>query len=339
MPEISVIIPVHNMETYLPACLDGVLAQTFKDIEIICIDDGSTDSSYAILEVYSKKDSRVTATRLENNIGPGPARNMGIEKASGRYCIFCDADDIYPQRALETLYEGAEAAGAPVSGGNIVIMDHTMSRILGTAGSVACTQFFEKQVVRPQEFAPFRLPYYHPRYLFAVDFLKKNGIRYPALLRGQDPPFLAQVFCRAERAAVCPEVTYLYRGSQPGTKKLSGPGIFEDYVRHIPMTYSIYMEHKDERGACFFLAQAMDSLFRVRRWLAFSSGQRRLLLKRIMPLVDSAGSRLFELDYAPYPMDGRRIKAGIQLMKKGQYIYLAAKIAESIYSNFKAVSS
>jgi len=330
MPEISVIIPVYNMESYLPVCLDSVLAQSFKDIEVVCIDDCSGDGSYALLEAYARNDSRIVAMRLERNLGSGPARNIGIEKARGKYCIFCDADDVYPLRGLEYLYAQAETSGVPVSGGNIAFMDHTMSRFLGVEDLVACTQFFEKHIAKPREFAPLWLPIYHPRYLIDTEFLKNNNIRYPALLRGQDPPFLAEVFCRAEKVAVCPEITYICRRTLPESKKLSRPGAFEDYVRHIPMSYAIYMDHKDIKGACFFLARSIEE-FGIRQWLTFSAAQRCFILERLMPLVDNAGLQLFEFDYSPYPVDGRRVRTSIQLMRKGRYHYPVAKIAGRIW--------
>jgi glycosyltransferase involved in cell wall biosynthesis len=334
MPEISVIIPVYIMESYLPACLDSVLAQSFKDIEVICIDDCSGDGSSSILETYCKKDSRIVVIKLERNIGSGPARNAGLERARGKYCIFCDADDVYPFRALEILYAQAETSGIPVSGGNIAFMDHTMTRFVGVTDIVACTQFFEKLVVKPREFAPLWLPVYHYRYLISVDFLKKNDIRYPALLRGQDPPFLAEVFCCAERIAVCPETTYICRTPPPGSKKISRPGAFEDYVRHISMAYAVYTKHGDKKGACFFLARSVEE-FGIRQWLVFSGAQRRFFLEQIMLLVDNAGPQLFEFNYAPYPVDGRRVQTSIKLMRKSQYHYLVAKIIDKTKNRLK----
>lgn len=98
--EISIIIPVYNREEYLKKCLDSVVCQTLKDIEIICINDGSTDGSQAILEEYSKKDVRIKLITQENK-GIAQARNIGIKEASARYITFVDSDDWLEPDTLE----------------------------------------------------------------------------------------------------------------------------------------------------------------------------------------------------------------------------------------------
>lgn len=89
---ISVVIPVHNAEKYLCACLNSVVGQTLKEIEIVCVDDGSTDGSVAILAEYAKRDSRIRVL-TQPNAGQGMARNRGLEQATGEYVYFMDADD------------------------------------------------------------------------------------------------------------------------------------------------------------------------------------------------------------------------------------------------------
>lgn len=108
MLSISIVIPVYNVEKYLRECLDSLLNQTFKDFEIICIDDGSTDSSYKILEEYKNKDERLIVVQQENQ-GAAVARNKGIEIANGKYIQFLDSDDVFEPNMLETLYEEAIA--------------------------------------------------------------------------------------------------------------------------------------------------------------------------------------------------------------------------------------
>ena len=106
MVDISVIVPVYNVARYLPQCLDSIVNQTFEDIEIICINDGSTDDSLEILESYSKKDSRIKIITQENR-GLGAARNVGMKHASGRYVFFIDSDDFIKLNTLELLYDNA----------------------------------------------------------------------------------------------------------------------------------------------------------------------------------------------------------------------------------------
>lgn len=100
MATVSVIIPVYNAERYLTQCLDSVLGQTLQDIEVICVDDGSTDGSVAILKSYAARDSRVRLIRQKNG-GAGAARNQGLREATGEYLSFLDSDDFFEPDMLE----------------------------------------------------------------------------------------------------------------------------------------------------------------------------------------------------------------------------------------------
>lgn len=112
-PQVSVIIPVYNVAQYLRQCLDSVTGQTLRDIEIICVNDGSTDGSPAILEEYREKDGRITVISRENG-GISAARNCGMEHARGKYVYFLDSDDYLDPEALETLVRCAEENDAEV---------------------------------------------------------------------------------------------------------------------------------------------------------------------------------------------------------------------------------
>lgn len=92
MEKVSVIVPVYNIEKYLPRCIESIIAQTYKNIEIICIDDGSTDSSAEVVRSFMKKDERIIFISKENG-GLSSARNAGIEKATGEKTVFVDGDD------------------------------------------------------------------------------------------------------------------------------------------------------------------------------------------------------------------------------------------------------
>ncbi len=107
MPKISVIIPIFNVEEYLTQCLDSVINQTLKDIEIICVNDGSTDNSQDIVDCYEKKDDRIRKI-VKANGGLSSARNAGLEIATGEYVHFMDSDDLLETNAYENLYNEAK---------------------------------------------------------------------------------------------------------------------------------------------------------------------------------------------------------------------------------------
>lgn len=119
-PKISLILPVFNAEESLTKCLDSVINQTLTDIEIICVDDCSTDNSLEILENYAKKDSRIIVLNQETNQGQGAARNRGLQIASGEYVGFVDSDDWVENDYFEKLYNTAIKYNADIATANML---------------------------------------------------------------------------------------------------------------------------------------------------------------------------------------------------------------------------
>jgi glycosyltransferase involved in cell wall biosynthesis len=111
--KISVIIPIYNSEKYLSECLESIINQTFKDIEIICINDGSKDKSEQIIKQYAKKDKRIILLNQENK-GAGPARDKGIKISKGEYLSFIDSDDFFHFRTLEIAYNNIKKFNSDV---------------------------------------------------------------------------------------------------------------------------------------------------------------------------------------------------------------------------------
>jgi len=103
LDKISIIIPIYNADKYLRECLESVICQTYKNIEIICINDGSTDNSLQIVKNYAEKDHRIKVLSHSNS-GPATTRNVGLKKATGKYIMFCDADDTYAPTMCEDMY-------------------------------------------------------------------------------------------------------------------------------------------------------------------------------------------------------------------------------------------
>ena len=104
MPKVSIIVPVYNTEKYLAQCLDSIINQSLKDIEILCVDDGSTDSSPEILKEYAKKDSRIRIIQ-KPNAGYGNSMNLGIKELTGEYFGLVDSDDCIASNMYEVLYD------------------------------------------------------------------------------------------------------------------------------------------------------------------------------------------------------------------------------------------
>ena len=107
-------MPIYNVASYLAACLDSILAQTFRDFEVILVDDGSTDESADIAAAYAKKDARILLIRHRWNRGAADARNLGLELCRGRYVSFIDGDDVLMPSYLERLLLVAQQTNADV---------------------------------------------------------------------------------------------------------------------------------------------------------------------------------------------------------------------------------
>ena len=111
--KVSVIMPVYNAETYLEEAIECLICQTLKEIEIICVDDGSTDRSLEILEEYSKRDDRIKILH-QRNLYAGVARNNGLKQANGEFVIFLDSDDLFERGLLEKTYKQGKKVNADI---------------------------------------------------------------------------------------------------------------------------------------------------------------------------------------------------------------------------------
>ncbi len=112
--KISVIVPVYNTEEYLPRCLDSIIGQTFDNIEVIVVDDGSTDNSYSVCREYAGRDTRIRLFHKENG-GASSARNLALDKVQGEYIVFVDSDDYILKDALQTAYDAITANSAQMA--------------------------------------------------------------------------------------------------------------------------------------------------------------------------------------------------------------------------------
>ncbi len=230
--KLSVIVPVYNVEPYLPACLDSLLAQTLKDLEILLVDDGSTDASGTIADRYAAEHPDIVRCLHVDNGGQGRARNFALPLARGEYLGFVDSDDWILPEMYERLCGLADETGADVAVCDFLeryddgserlapaaLQDHPLS----FAGS-CCNKVFRASLVR--------------------------GLRFPEGLWYEDFFFSAVMLMRSQRTEYLREPLYIYRRGQPSTmhnnnaaknldmlrimemleKELDGPGAKKDF--------------------------------------------------------------------------------------------------------------
>lgn len=206
---ISVIIPVYNVEKYLRECLDSVIAQTYKNLEILLVDDGSTDSSGAICDEYAVRDSRVRVIHRENQ-GVSAARNLALDLAKGSYISFVDADDIIAERFLETLYGAVQETGAEIAACNF--------RRFQTGEQIEAAAGERRLLTRKEALLEMTRLGYNSRGEFITSPCNKlykkeifDAIRYPVGKRYEDEYVIHKLLLRIESFCECTDILYFYR--------------------------------------------------------------------------------------------------------------------------------
>ena len=186
MPKVSVIIPVYNTEKYLKKCLDSLICQTLSDIEIICINNGSTDNSYKILKEYENKDKRIKLIDFKENKGASIARNKGIDDAEGEYIGFVDSDDFVDLDFYEKLYNKAIEANADAVKGNIYNCDEIGNNSI-------LTEFYDMNDKIRKNSAYFY--YGFTSAIYKKAFLNKFEIRFPEKINYFEDPYFSVKAC------------------------------------------------------------------------------------------------------------------------------------------------
>ena len=213
VPKVSVIIPVYNTEKYLSECLDSVLNQTFKDIEVICIDDGSEDGSLEILKVYSKKDSRVKYLN-QNHKGGGAARNLALDVAQGAYLAFLDSDDFYNMDYIEKMYSKAINTNADIVICGACSYDNKEHIYQEMPWALVEENLPNKDVFNYHDMTKFifnSFQNWNWNKLFRKQFIDDNNIRFQEIYRTNDLLFTCKALVLADRITTIKEFLVNYR--------------------------------------------------------------------------------------------------------------------------------
>lgn len=216
--KISVIIPVFNVENYATQCLESILNQTFEDIEIICINDGSTDSSKKILEKYMSTDKRISVLNKTNG-GYGAACNAGIRLAKGEYISIIEPDDFIKQNMYEDLYDIAVSKNADV----VKSAFYEYRDMENSEANIKKINWSEQYNMPEGEFKIEDCPqffYFHPSIwscIYKRDFLKKHNITFVEAKGAgwTDNPFQVQTLCLAQKICYTDNAYYYYRLTNP----------------------------------------------------------------------------------------------------------------------------
>lgn len=217
MPKVSAVVPVYNVEKYLTQCIDSALAQTLEDIEIICVDDGSTDGCGTILDEYAAQDSRVKVIHQPNG-GYGKAMNAGLDAATGEYFAVLESDDFILPDSYEILYESAKRFDAEVVRADFYFYTTVDGKPNLKLEQVSHDYTWYYRLICPrEETEAFRFVMHNWTGIHKLSFLREKGIRYNETPGAsyQDNGFYFQVFTQTDRLLYVPRACYAYRYDNP----------------------------------------------------------------------------------------------------------------------------
>ena len=204
MPKVSVIVPCYNMEKYVERCLDSLQKQLMEDIEIICIDDKSSDKTLEILNESAEADPRIRIIAQEKNMGVAVARNTGIENATGEYIGFVDADDYIDIDFYQKLYNHAIKTEADITKGLLTVIEKGRRWIPPTNEHV--------------KNGKIRFCYDFTSAIYKTEFLNKNNLRFmTGVSLGEDITFLITASHMSNKVEICPYSTSYYYLIRPGS--------------------------------------------------------------------------------------------------------------------------
>lgn len=211
--KVSVIIPVYNAEKYLSECMESVLSQTYKNIEIICVDDGSTDNSAKIIRHFQKKDQRIKLLQQTNQYA-GVARNNGFALAKGEYAIFLDADDYFEQSLIEKMLAAIYEKDADIVICGSRGFDERLEKHYELSGALNLDILPEKDVFSKKDIpeSVFQLTAgWAWDKMYRADFLRKKELRFQELRAAEDELFVDLSLGEAEAITVVKEVLVTHR--------------------------------------------------------------------------------------------------------------------------------
>lgn len=216
-PKVSVIVPVHNAEKYLEQCLNSILGQTLKDIEVICVNDKSTDGSAAILDSYAANEPRLRVLQSPG-LGAGGARNIGLESAQGKYLSFLDADDFFEPDMLESAVAKAEEDQS-----DIVVYGSWLYDTMRQANRQAKWMLNTECLPEGRPFAPSEIAdclfnvfgNYTWNKLFRTSLVRERGVLFQEISRTNDLFFTCTALTQADLISVIDKIFVHYRIATP----------------------------------------------------------------------------------------------------------------------------
>jgi lipopolysaccharide biosynthesis glycosyltransferase len=300
-PKVSVVIPIYNLEKYLCDCLESILQQTLGEIEVVCINDGSSDRSQSIIDAYRRRDNRIMSI-TQTNQGQSAARNLGLSRCSGKYVYFMDGDDLLDTSALAALYDACEQGSLDIGffDGSAFFEDSELEvlfpvykdyykRSLRHAGVLSGVNMLKK-MHNSRSYKPSPC-----LQIFRADYLRENDILFKEGIVYEDNIFSLEAILSANRCQYFDQQYFLRRVRRNST--VTSPKVAHNFKSYIVVSAEVMrnLEVRDlpseVREICFVIVEGMLlSALKVyleldeeeRKGIRFDLGTMESLLKRIV---------------------------------------------------------
>lgn len=239
MALVSVIIPVYKTEKYLSECLDSVVNQTLRDIEIICLNDASPDNSFEIIKSYADKDSRIIVVNFEQNKGVSCARNTAIDLAKGKYIAFIDSDDWVDKNYLKSMFDVIEETNSEI------VINRKVYRFKND--NLKPYNYDKMSDIKDDSYigieSDIQNVFYVPwSKLFKTDFIKKYNIKFPENYVYEDTFFHYTAFINAKKVYMFTGDAYYYRDREDSiTSNINNDS--DKIIKMFEFVYDYYAEH------------------------------------------------------------------------------------------------
>ena len=310
-PCISVIVPVYQAQAYLDTCVNSILTQTFPDFELILVDDGSTDDSLRLCNVYQQQDPRVRVLH-QSNQGVSTARNVGIEQASGQFLAFVDADDWVEPSFLQCLHDAIGTAQISLCG----VADE--APFAPPREEIA----LQDMRIHPSRYAQLAYTNYAVNKLYRRELLLPEGPRFvPDMKRGEDAAFVSACLQKCDRMAACPDTLYHYRMNEASATHRFYEGICRDESRLWEAQRPLFVpEQMSQEEKVWFDRWSYGKIIAVLRYIARYAPTSAIRGQYIKDFLADP-ERMERFTSLPSRIGGRS-KLYAPLAKHGWYVFL-----------------
>lgn len=302
-PLISIIVPTYNVEKYIRTCIESILAQTYRNVEVIIVNDGSTDQSLAVISDLICSHHNVKVINQKNQ-GLSVARNTGIDVATGKYITFVDADDKIMPGFVSSLYQIADKTGADIVRGSFRDFNGNIPKdwapdfnVPTNCGTIVLDQFLSSNI----SFVVWSS-------IYRLDFINSNHIRFTPGILFEDIDFTIRAYMLAKLVATSPEPNYAYRTHRQGsiltTNNVQKMSLSEEKV--ISQFISM-LKHEESDVLCSLI---LKSIYTFMRYWTGTIVKNHLSLDRTNSCFDTALTLIKEI------INSRPLKEKIKFLTK-----------------------